>query len=55
MPQRKEGVLQTERGNNRSRSAENSLWKMLSTCRKAEYGMKEENIRGRSKRSLEEA
>jgi hypothetical protein len=33
----KERIMEIERGSTRLRSAENSLWKRLWTCRKTDY------------------
>ena len=38
---RQENILEIETGNTRSHSVENSLWKRLWTCRKADYRMNE--------------
>ena len=34
-------ILEIERGSTRSHPVENSLWKMLRTCRKTDYRMNE--------------
>jgi hypothetical protein len=36
---RKERIPEIERGSTRSHSVENSLWKRLRTCRKADCGL----------------
>jgi hypothetical protein len=37
----KEKILEIERGSTRSHPVENLMWKMLQTCRKADYKMNE--------------